>query len=263
MAGNVIVDGIGILEKTFSEFKESFVINIVIFVFSSITTMKHYILSLALLLSFTLASAQEIRPMKTDASDYVPMLMDAGFGVYAFDISSLSGNAYNISLVVSEFVNGELVSESESYEVESSLYKNPQKLTLGFSPKSDYMRNVRLYVDDVRVAAKTLTLKPMTAPKYEGEVMYDLLSFELGQIKVNAVTPLVLLGSYWYDEPFKTVRFYGDEDRTIEMSSPIMKLIPHCYVLGIKVEQLYKTYNAVPTQSQSNKSIPLTGGGSK
>lgn len=128
----MIVDGIGIFEKTFSEFKESFVINIVIFVFSSITTMKHHI-----------------------------------------------------------------------------------------------------------------------------------LSFDLGQIKVNAVTPLVLLGSYWYDEPFKTARFYGDEDRTIEMSSPIMKLIPHCYVLGIKVEQLYKTYNAVPTQSQSNKSIPLTGGGSK
>lgn len=225
--------------------------------------MKHYILSLALLLSCVFAGAQEIRPVKADVSDYVPLLQDAGFGIFAFDISSLNDNAYNISLVVSEYVNGELVSETESYEVESSLYKNPQKLTLGFSPKSDSMRNVRLYVDDVRVAAKTLTLKPMTAPRYEGDIMYDLLEFELSKIWVNAVTPLVLLGSYWYDEPFKTVRFYGDEDRTIEMSSPIMKLIPHCYVLGIKVEQLYKTYNAVPTQSQSNKSIPLTGGGSK
>lgn len=224
--------------------------------------MKHYILSLALLLSCVFAGAQEIRPVKADVSDYVPLLQDAGFGIFAFDISSLNDNAYNISLVVSEYVNGELVSETESYEVESSLYKNPQKLTLGFSPKSDSMRNVRLYVDDVRVAAKTLTLKPMTAPKYEGEIMYDLLEFELSKIWVNAVTPLVLLGSYWYDEPFKTVRFFGDEYRTIEMSSPIMKLIPHCYVLGIKVEQQYKTYNAVPIQSNGNKSIPLTGGGS-
>ncbi|MCQ2161302.1 MAG: DUF5041 domain-containing protein [Bacteroidales bacterium] len=225
--------------------------------------MKHYILTLALLLSCAFAGAQEIRPVKADVSDYVPMLQDAGFGIYAFDISSLNDNAYNISLVVSEYVNGELVSETESYEVESSLYKNPQKLTLGFSPKSDSMRNVRLYVDDVRVAAKTLSLKPMTAPQYEGEIMYDLLSFELDQIKVNAVTPLVLLGSYWYDEPFKTVRFYGDEDRTILMSSPIMKLIPHCYVLGIRVEQQYKTYNAVPTQPKTNTSIPLTGGAHK
>ena len=88
--------------------------------------MKHHILSLALLLSFALASAQEIRPMKADVSDYVPMLRDAGFGVYAFDISSLNNNTYNISLVVSEYANGELISESESYEVESSLYKNPQ-----------------------------------------------------------------------------------------------------------------------------------------
>ena len=94
------------------------------------------------------------------------------------------------------------------------------------------------------------------------EDIYDLLEFELSKIWVNAVTPLVLLGSYWYDEPFKTVRFFGDEYRTIEMSSPIMKLIPHCYVLGIKVEQQYKTYNAVPIQSNGNKSIPLTGGGS-
>lgn len=225
--------------------------------------MKHYILSLALLLSCVFAGAQEIRPVKADVSDYVPLLQDAGFGIFAFDISSLNDNAYNISLVVSEYVNGELVSETESYEVESSLYKNPQKLTLGFSPKSESIRNVRLYVDDVRVAAKTLTLKPMTAPRYEGEIMYDLLEFELSKIWVNAVTPLVLLGSYWYDEPFKTVRFFGDEDRTIEMSSPIMKLIPHCYVLGIKVEQQYKTYNAVPTQSNGNKSIPLTGGGRK
>lgn len=225
--------------------------------------MKRIVFAVILLFQFIIASAQVIKPLMTEASDYVPMLRDAGFGVYAFDISSLNENAYNVSLVVSEYVNGELVSETESYEVESSLYKNPQKLTLGFSPKSDSMRNVRLYVDDVRIAAKTLTLKPMTAPKYEGEVMYDLLEFELTQIKVNAVTPLILLGSYWYDEPFKTVRFYGDEERTIEMSSPIMKLIPHCYILGIKVEQQYKTYNAVMTQSQSNISIPLNGGVNK
>ena len=222
--------------------------------------MKRCLLIAVLLASSIFARAQEIKPMKTDASDYVPMLKDAGFGVYAFDISSLNDNSYNISLVVSEYVNGELVSEYESYEVESSLRKNPQKLTLGFSPKSDSMRNVGLYVDDVRIATKTLSLKPMTAPQYEGEIMYDLLSFELNQIKVNAVTPLVLLGSYWFDEPFKTARFYGDEGRTIELSSPILKLIPHCYVLGIKVEQLYKTYKAVPTQSLGKTSIPLTGG---
>lgn len=223
--------------------------------------MNRFLLSFSAMLLCILAHAQEIRPVKTDASDYVPMLNDAGFGVYAFDISSLNDNAYNISLVVSEYVNGKLVSESESYEVESSLYKNPQKLTLGFSPKSDSLRNVRLYVDGVRVASKTLALKPMAAPEYEGEYMYDLLEFELDKIKVNETTPLVLLGSYWYDEPFKTVRFFGDEDRTIEMASPIMKLIPHCYVLGIKVEQLYKTYKAVQSQSQSNIAVPLTGGG--
>lgn len=222
--------------------------------------MKRIVFATILFFHFFIASAQIIKPLKTEASDYVPMLRDAGFGIYAFDISSLNDNAYNISLVVSEYINGELVSESESYEVESSLYKTPQKLTLGFSPKSVSMRNVKLYVDDVRVAAKTLTLKPMTAPNYEGEIMYDFLEFELTQVMTNTVTPLVLLGSYWYDEPFKTVRFYGDEDRTIEMASPIMKLIPHCYVLGIKVEQLYKTYKAVQAQSQSNNTIPLNGG---
>ena len=221
--------------------------------------MKRILIVFALMVVCVLASAQEIKPMMTDTSDYVPLLKDAGFSVYAFDISSLDNKAYNISLVVREYVNGTLVSEHESYEVESSLYKNPRKLTLGFSPKSDSMRNVRLYVDDVRVAANTLSLKPMTAPQYEGEIMYDILAFELGRININAVTPLVLLGSYWYDEPFKTVRFYGDEDNTIELSSPIMKLIPHCYVLGIKVEQLYKTYKAVQAPHQNNTAIPLTG----
>ena len=143
-----------------------------------ISIMKRCLLIAVLLASSIFARAQEIKPMKTDASDYVPMLMDAGFGVYAFDISSLNDNSYNISLVVSEYVNGELVSESELYEVESSLRKNPQKLTLGFSPKSASKRNIGLYVDDVRIATKTLSLKPMTAPQYEGEIMYDLLSFE-------------------------------------------------------------------------------------
>lgn len=222
--------------------------------------MKRHFLIFALLISGIFANAQEIKPIKTEASDYVPMLNDAGFCVYAFDISSLNDNAYNVSLVVSEYAFGRLISESESYEVESSLFKNPQKLTLGFSPKSDSMRNVKLYVDDVRIAAKTLSLKPMTAPQYEGEYMYDLLAFELNKIQINTVTPLVLLGSYWYDETFKRVCFYGDDGRTIEPASPIMKLIPHCYVLGIKVEQLYKTYKATQTQSGSNTIIPMTGG---
>ncbi|MBR7026190.1 MAG: DUF5041 domain-containing protein [Bacteroidales bacterium] len=57
----------------------------------------------------------------------------------------------------------------------------------------------------------------------------------MSTVRTDGFTPLLLFGSYWYDEQNKVVRFCGENSFPSDMSSPTLKLIPHYYVIGIYV----------------------------
>ena len=50
------------------------------------------------------------------------------------------------------------------------------------------------------------------------------------------IIPLVLYGSYWYEPQAGGCRFCGDNEIKPDLSSDIMKYIPHYFVLGIKIK---------------------------
>ena len=59
-------------------------------------------------------NAQELKRTQPDISDYIPLLNAAGYEVFTFDLSSLKDATYSIEFVTREYVDGELVTNSEN-----------------------------------------------------------------------------------------------------------------------------------------------------
>ena len=55
----------------------------------------------------------------------------------------------------------------------------------------------------------------------------------MSEFKENEFIPLILLGSGWFDERFNIFRFCGESEIEPDMSSEILKEVPHHYVLGV------------------------------
>lgn len=209
-------------------------------------------------------SAQELKKATADFSDYISLLKKSGYEIYSFDISSLKDETYLISFMVKEYSNGELVkdknkggaflisnrdmiedfpeesqkrilSEGTAYDTEKGIYSLSEKLTIGFCPAIDSLRKVNMSVVNMGEMARNLAMKPLSAPGYEGRYMYDIRPFQLGNIQIGEFTPLLLFGSYWYDEQKQVVRFCGENAFSPDMASPTLKLIPHYYVIGVYV----------------------------
>ena len=80
-----------------------------------------------------------------------------------------------------------------------------------------------------------LSLKPLNAPRYSNKYWYNIRPFIVDTIEIGGITPLVLIGSYWYDSEAKLARFCGEEEFDKDLSSDTLKKVPHYYVFGIKV----------------------------
>ena len=63
---------------------------------------------------------------------------------------------------------------------------------------------------------------------------YHTRPFIIEAFEVDKFIPLVLFGSSWYDERFNVIRFCGEREIDPDLSSEILKDVPHYYVLGIK-----------------------------
>lgn len=209
------------------------------------------------------AHAQELKRTEPVFSDYIPILKDAGYEVFSFDISSLKDDTYNIGFAVREYVMGELVpdplegafaltnrdmisgyskgyqqkiiEEGLAYDVERGVYKLYEKMTIGISPSADSLKNVSFSIGKYRIG-RALPLKPMDAPGIVGkQYSYDTRPFKVDTISIGEFVPLVMLGTWWYDEDAQTIRFCGDEELAADMSSGMLKRIPHYYVIGVIV----------------------------
>ncbi len=67
--------------------------------------------------------------------------------------------------------------------------------------------------------------------------MYQSRPFELtAPFEKGKFIPLVLYGSYWYEPANGGCRFCGDNEIKPDLSSDIVKNIPHFFVFGIKIK---------------------------
>jgi hypothetical protein len=209
--------------------------------------------------------AQELKRTQPDFSDYIPLLNAAGYEVFTFDLSSLKDDTYNIEFVIREYADGvlvsgspendfryftrnrrmlsdfpeevqkEIISEGHVYDLEKGILALGEKLSIGFTPSADSLKNVSILLENMAELRRALPLKPLTVSPFEGQYSYGTRPFEVGAIELGEFTPLVMFGSYWYDDEAQVVRFCGEDEIAADLSTKMLSKIPHYYVLGITV----------------------------
>ena len=229
--------------------------------------MRHFIFIIltGIIFSFS-ANAQEVKRTEPDISDYIPLLNAAGYDVYTFDISSLKDETYNIELIVREYVDGamvedqaqreglrftlrnrrmlsdfpeeywnEIIEQGPIYDLDKGILTLSEKISVGFAPSVDSLRTASILVENIGALRKLLSLKSQPVPSGGREYMYDCRPFKVGEIQLGEFTPLVLFGSYWYDDEEDLYRFCGEDELEPDLSSKMVASIPHYYILGMCV----------------------------
>ena len=196
--------------------------------------MKKAIITALIALVALAGQAQEIRTNEPTLDDYLQLLNAKGYMAYSFDMKDFKGKQYEP--VIMEYVRGK---EARDYIGFSFSFPLGEKLVIGFAPSS----NDSTYVYSFQSVGgggfnATLNLQPVFAPEMPTKQAYRYESrpFELiSPVETGKLIPLVLFGSYWYEQETGVSRFCGEKIIKPDLSSDIIKSIPHFYVLGIKI----------------------------
>ena len=197
--------------------------------------MKKAIITTLLALVALAGQAQEIRANEPTLDDYMQLLKAKGYIAYSFDMKEFRDRS--VEPVIMEYVKGE-----EARDVLGFSFSFPigEKLVIGFAPSSNDSTYVYSYQSDGGGGFNaTLKLKPVFAPEMPTKQAYRYESrpFELvSHVETGKLIPLVLFGSYWYEKETGVSRFCGDKLIKPDLSSNLIKSIPHFYVLGIKIK---------------------------
>ena len=196
--------------------------------------MKKVIITTLLALVALAGQAQEIRANEPTLGDYMQLLKAKGYIAYSFDMKEFKDRS--VEPVIMEYVKGE-----EARDVLGFSFSFPigEKLVIGFAPSSNDSTYVYSYQSDGGGGFNaTLKLQPVFAPEMPTKQAYRYESrpFELvSPVETGKLIPLVLFGSYWYEQETGVSRFCGDKQIKPDLSSEIIKSIPHYYVLGIRI----------------------------
>ena len=197
--------------------------------------MKKEVIAILLVLVALSGRAQEMKMIEPTFSDYISLLKAKGYIAYSFDTKDFK-NAH-VELVVMEYVKGEEPKDVIGFSFSMSL---DEKLVIGFTPSANDSTAFYMFeFSDGRGFNGRLNLKPIYAPdeptkssySYESRPFKLVAPFERGKI-----IPLVLYGSYWYEPETGVSRFCGENVIMPDLSSDIVKYIPHYYVLGIRIK---------------------------
>ena len=196
--------------------------------------MKKAIITTLLALVALTGQAQEIRTNEPTLDDYLQLLKAKGYIAYSFDMRDFKGKQYEP--VIMEYAKGQ-----EAKDVLGFSFSFPigEKLVIGLAPSS----NDSTYVYSFQSVGgggfnATLKLQPVFAPEMpiKQAYRYESRPFELvSPVETGKCIPLVLFGSYWYEQETGVSRFCGDKLIKPDLSSDIIKSIPHFFVLGIKI----------------------------
>lgn len=191
------------------------------------------IIALFALVAMT-GKAQELRVNEPTLADYLQLLKAQGYIAYSFDMKDFKDKS--VEPVIMEYVDGK-----EPKDVLGFSFSIPieEKLVIGLSPSS----NDSTYVYSFQSVGGggingTLKLQPIYAPEMptEQSYRYESRPFELvSPVEAGKFIPLVLFGSFWYEPETGVSRFCGENLIKPNLTSEIVKSIPHFYVLGIKI----------------------------
>ena len=197
--------------------------------------MKKTIITALLALAALAGQAQEIRTIEPTLNDYLPLLKAQGYMVYSFDTKDFNGA--QAEPVVMEYVKGEEPKDVLGFSFSMNF---GEKLVIGFAPSGNDSTAIYTFnFSEGRGFNGRLNLRAIYAPEAptKSRYIYESRPFKLiPPFEKGRFIPLVLYGSYWYEPETGVSRFCGESIIKPDLSSDIVKNIPHFYVLGIKIK---------------------------
>ena len=208
----------------------------------------------------SIVGGRELRLKTTSFEDYIPLLENAGFHLESFDISDLADSSYYIQLQIREYEAGKtdfktnmmryaldnrtMASEFKDTTIpaeemavpEKGIYTLGRKVNIGLRSVTDSTKTVLMDIPEIGTMPLSLKMRKVHNPETGDDIMieYDARPFKVDSIRINDFTPLVWVGSFWWDGDFKIFRCCG-ENEISSLSSEIVDNSPHYYVIGIVV----------------------------
>lgn len=208
----------------------------------------------------SIVGGRELHLKTTSFEDYIPLLENAGFHLESFDISDLADSSYYIQLQIREYEAGKtdfktnmipyalynrtmasefkdtIIPAEEMAVPEKGIYTLGRKVNIGLRSVTDSTKTVLMDIPEIGTMPLSLKMRKVHNPETGDDIMieYDARPFKVDSIRINDFTPLVWVGSFWWDGDFKIFRCCG-ENEISSLSSEIVDNSPHYYVIGIVV----------------------------
>ena len=205
---------------------------------------------------------QQIKSRNLELDDIITLLEASGYEVFSFDITDMLKDYYDITIIRKEYTKeGEVTSrnlqtlqnkvllteysesdrqkfvdENRIIDPETMAVYHAEKLNIGFYPSgNDSTIRIQIHIPDFVTLNTSLKLRGLTMKDSERLLFnYNTRPFQTRAFEEELFIPLVLLGSMWYDEKYDIYRFCGEKEIDPDMSSELLKDIPHYYIFGVK-----------------------------
>ena len=224
--------------------------------------MKKSLSILLLVLSCT-TFGQQIKNKNVELDDFITLLGASGYELFSFDVTEMLNERYDITFIRKEFEAGKeigtsnitrvsnktlltefpesqwqkIIDEGRVIDPKTQAIAHAEKFSFGFFPSgNDSTKTMQLNVPGFMTMGR-ITFKLKGLPTKDSDKLmffYHTRPFKLNAFKEDEFIPLILLGSGWYDERFNVFRFCGEREISPDMSSEILKDVPHHYVIGVK-----------------------------
>ncbi len=200
--------------------------------------------------------------------DCLSLLQQAGYNMFVYDISTLKDKATYVEFSVREYVNGNLVDEEHSHQHKSKIisrisefseeeqrvikasaiaddedndiFRLATRLKIGFTPvDKDMGQRVLFQVAGKELmggACMLLMLRDCRVDISHRKLDYYTRPFIIDGFEKGKFIPLVLYAAPWWDENYETYRLCGETEIPTDMSSQVMKLSPHYFIIGVEFE---------------------------
>jgi hypothetical protein len=224
-----------------------------------------------LILSYA-AFGQQIKNKNVELDDFITLLKASGYELFSYDITEMLNERYDITFVKKEFEAGKEIETSDLNEYplpnkrlltdlpetsrqkaleagvsiidpETQAIAHAEKISFGFYPYdtwvsesiNDSTKFLQISVPNFGSTRDELKLRGLSTKDSDKKYYsYHTRPFKITAFEEDQFIPLVLFGSSWYDERFDYYRFCGEAEIDPDMSSEILKNVPHYYVIGVK-----------------------------